>query len=79
LIHGYYPYEGLPDIDLEDLRRNTTYGNYKVTDETIISFWNVLNSFSKKEVALFLQFVTGSSKVPLDGFQSLQVQYMINE
>ena len=31
----------------------------------------VLESFSSKERAEFLQFVTGTSRVPLDGFKSL--------
>lgn len=54
---------GCPDIDLDDLRAHTDYHGYKVTDNIITYFWNVLKSFSKAEMALFLQFVTGSSKV----------------
>lgn len=46
------------------------YNKYKYIN--VIRFWNVLKSFSKQEKALFLQFVTGTSKVPLDGFQALQ-------
>lgn len=34
----------------------------------------MLHSFNKEEQALFVQFVTGSSKVPLDGFKALQGQ-----
>jgi len=30
-----------------------------------------LNEFNQEEKAAFLQFVTGSSKVPLDGFKAL--------
>lgn len=62
---------GLPDIDLDDLRSHTDYHGYKATDNTITSFWKVLREFSKEEKAAFLQFVTGTSKVPLDGFQAL--------
>ena len=54
---------GLPDIDLDDLRAYTDYQGYKSTDPEITYFWNVLKSFSKQEKALFLQFVTGTSKV----------------
>ena len=54
---------GLPDIDLDDLRAHTDYHSYKPTDPEIGHFWNVLKSFSKQEKALFLQFVTGTSKV----------------
>lgn len=54
---------GLPDIDLDDLRANTEYHGYKATDVEISQFWSVLRGFSKEETALFLQFVTGTSKV----------------
>jgi E3 ubiquitin-protein ligase HUWE1 len=63
---------GLPDIDLDDLRANTEYVGYKSSDPMISYFWAALRSFSKEERALFLQFVTGTSKVPLDGFTALQ-------
>jgi E3 ubiquitin-protein ligase HUWE1 len=54
---------GLPDIDLDDLRAHTEYHGYKPSDPAISHFWNVLRSFSPEEKALFLQFVTGTSKV----------------
>lgn len=54
---------GLPDIDLDDLRAHTDYHGYKASDPEIAQFWSVLRSFSKEETALFLQFVTGTSKV----------------
>ena len=63
---------GLPDIDLDDLRANTEYANYQPADPAIQHFWDALHSFSRQDRALFLQFVTGTSKVPLDGFASLQ-------
>jgi E3 ubiquitin-protein ligase HUWE1 len=63
---------GLPDIDIDDLRAHTDYNGYKSNDPTIGYLWNVLKTFSKEEMALFLQFVTGTSKVPLDGFAALQ-------
>ena len=62
---------GLPDIDLDDLRAHTDYNGYKPSDLQITWFWNTLRSFSKEEKALFLQYVTGTSKVPLEGFQNL--------
>lgn len=62
---------GLPDIDLDDLRAHTDYHSYKSTDPEIGHFWNVLKSFSKQEKALFLQFVTGTSKVRTNTFLTL--------
>jgi E3 ubiquitin-protein ligase HUWE1 len=63
---------GLPDIDIDDLYAHTTYHGYRSTDPTILYFWKTLRSLSQEEKAQFLQFVTGSSKVPLDGFKMLQ-------
>jgi E3 ubiquitin-protein ligase HUWE1 len=63
---------GLPDIDVLDLKKNTDYVGWKATDKEIEWFWNVMTSLSRNEKAAFLQFVTGSSKVPLAGFSELQ-------
>lgn len=63
---------GTPEIDLDDLYRNTDYHHYRAGDQMIRWFWAALRSFSKEEKALFLQFVTGTTKVPLEGFQALQ-------
>jgi E3 ubiquitin-protein ligase HUWE1 len=62
---------GLPDIDVHDLKKNTDYNGWKATDRQIEWFWNVLFSLSRNQKAAFLQFVTGSSKVPLAGFGEL--------
>lgn len=69
---------GLPDIDLDDLRAHTDYQGYKASDPEITYFWNVLKSFSKQEKALFLQFVTGTSKVrQLCSFTLLFCMYVL--
>jgi E3 ubiquitin-protein ligase HUWE1 len=63
---------GMPDIDVDDLKANTDYVGWKATDEQIEWFWKIMFSLSRNEKAAFLQFVTGSSKVPLAGFAELQ-------
>jgi E3 ubiquitin-protein ligase HUWE1 len=63
---------GLPDVNVEELRQHTDYRQYRENDLIIIWFWDILRSFSREEKALFLQFVTGTSKVPLGGFANLQ-------
>ena len=63
---------GLPTIDIEDLKANTEYHKFSVTSLQIQWFWRALRSFSQAERANFLQFVTGTSKVPLQGFSSLE-------
>ncbi len=54
---------GLPDVDLDDLCANTDYHQYRPADEIITWFWEVLRGLSREERAMFLQFVTGTSKV----------------
>ncbi|ONK77230.1 uncharacterized protein A4U43_C02F4420 [Asparagus officinalis] len=63
---------GLPDIDLDDLRANSEYSGYSNASPVIQWFWEVVQGFSKEDKARFLQFVTGTSKVPLEGFSALQ-------
>lgn len=63
---------GMPDIDIHDLKKNTDYNGYRPADKEIGWFWNIMFSLSRSEKAAFLQFVTGSSKVPLAGFGELQ-------
>lgn len=63
---------GLPEIDLDDLKANTEYTGYTAVSNVIQWFWDVVSSFTKEDMARFLQFVTGTSKVPLEGFKALQ-------
>ena len=63
---------GLPTIDIDDLKNNTEYHKYTATSLQIQWLWRALRSFSQAERANFLQFVTGTSKVPLQGFSSLE-------
>ena len=63
---------GLPEVDLFDLKNNTEYHNYTQDSQVILWFWEVMQDFEQDERAEFIQFVTGSSKVPLEGFKALQ-------
>lgn len=63
---------GLPDIDVGDWQANTTYNNYSPSSEQIQWFWRAVKSFDNEERAKLLQFATGTSKVPLNGFKELQ-------
>lgn len=63
---------GLPNIDVDDLQQNTEYNKYTKTSLQIQWFWRALRSFDQADRAKFLQFVTGTSKVPLQGFAALE-------
>ncbi|KAH0544802.1 hypothetical protein FGG08_001031 [Glutinoglossum americanum] len=63
---------GLPDVDVDDWKNNTEYHNYSASSPQIQWFWRAVRSFDKEERAKLLQFVTGTSKVPLNGFKELE-------
>uniref|UniRef100_H3C034 HECT-type E3 ubiquitin transferase n=1 Tax=Tetraodon nigroviridis TaxID=99883 RepID=H3C034_TETNG len=63
---------GLPTIDIDDLKANTEYHKYQSSSIQIQWFWRALRSFDQADRAKFLQFVTGTSKVPLQGFSALE-------
>ena len=62
---------GLPDIDVDDWKNNTKYVNYTANSREIGYFWRAVRSFDTEERAKLVQFVTGTSKVPLNGFKEL--------
>nr|XP_045016966.1 E3 ubiquitin-protein ligase NEDD4 isoform X3 [Jaculus jaculus] len=63
---------GLGDVDVSDWREHTKYKNgYSVNHPVIQWFWKaVLMMDSEKRIRL-LQFVTGTSRVPMNGFAEL--------
>lgn len=63
---------GLPNVDVDDLKANTEYHKYQANSLQIVWFWRALRSFDQTDKAKFMQFVTGSSKVPLQGFGALE-------
>lgn len=63
---------GLPDIDVDDWKNNTNYVNYTQSSNEISYFWRAVRSFDTEERAKLLQFATGTSKVPLNGFKDLK-------
>ncbi|KAI7822225.1 hypothetical protein BC939DRAFT_194256 [Gamsiella multidivaricata] len=63
---------GLPDIDIDEWKNNSEYQNYTQASPQIQNFWRAVRSFDQTERAKLLQFVTGTSKVPLGGFPQLQ-------
>uniref|UniRef100_A0A8C7ZMF6 HECT-type E3 ubiquitin transferase n=1 Tax=Oryzias sinensis TaxID=183150 RepID=A0A8C7ZMF6_9TELE len=63
---------GLGKIDIVDWRSNTRL-KHCTTDSNIVKwFWKAVESFDEERRARLLQFVTGSSRVPLQGFKALQ-------
>jgi len=67
---------GADFIDVEDWQRHTEYrGKYakhKAEHEVIDWFWKYVKGLSPEDCGLLLRFATGSSRVPVLGFQALQ-------
>jgi len=67
---------GLTQIDLNDWRRNTIYTkSYKSLGDNhpvIRWFWECVGEYDDETRCRLLQFVTGSSRVPVSGFSGLQ-------
>jgi hypothetical protein len=63
---------GLPEIDVDDWKNNSEYSGYTAASPQIQWFWRAVRAMSLEERAKLIQFVTGTSKVPLEGFSHLQ-------
>lgn len=66
---------GLPNIDMDDWARNTDYtGEFQnqPSHKVVQWFWEIVRSFTQEQKAKLLQFVTGTSGVPIQGFAYLQ-------
>ena len=63
---------GLPVVDIEDLKDNVIYKNFTKQSPAILWLWEVLEELNNSERAEFIQFITGSSKVPVEGFKGLR-------
>uniref|UniRef100_A0A8C6KQ19 HECT-type E3 ubiquitin transferase n=1 Tax=Nothobranchius furzeri TaxID=105023 RepID=A0A8C6KQ19_NOTFU len=63
---------GLGKIDVADWKSNTRLKHCTPDSNIVKWFWKAVESFDEERRARLLQFVTGSSRVPLQGFKALQ-------
>lgn len=64
---------GLGDVNIKDWQINTIIkGEYNMQHRVIQWFWMAMYSFPNELRLRFLQFVTGTSRVPMNGFAELQ-------
>jgi E3 ubiquitin-protein ligase NEDD4 len=63
---------GMTEIDMDDWTRFTDYRGYEKTDRVIEWFWACLRSWPTERKVRLLQFTTGTSRVPVNGFKDLQ-------
>ncbi|XP_005106125.1 E3 ubiquitin-protein ligase HECW2 [Aplysia californica] len=64
---------GTVEIDIGDWRRNTDYrSGYHDQHPVIQWFWEAIEKFDNERQLRLLQFVTGSSSIPYEGFSALR-------
>ncbi|KAM6203002.1 E3 ubiquitin-protein ligase NEDD4 isoform 4-T4 [Rhynchocyon petersi] len=63
---------GLGDVDVNDWQEHTKYKNgYSVNHQVIQWFWKAVSMMDSEKRIRLLQFVTGTSRVPMNGFAEL--------
>ncbi|XP_073671886.1 E3 ubiquitin-protein ligase NEDD4 isoform X2 [Paramisgurnus dabryanus] len=63
---------GLGDVDVNDWRENTKYKNgYNPNHPAIVWFWKTVLLMDAEMRIRLLQFVTGTSRLPMNGFSEL--------
>ena len=67
---------GIPDIDLDDWMRHTEYlsdyARLGARHRVVRWFWQSVGAMSREERVRMLQFTTGCSRLPAQGFKALQ-------
>ena len=62
---------GLKEIDISDWKKYTEYKKYKASDNQIKWFWRIVEEYDAEKRIRLLQFVTGTSRLPIQGFREL--------
>lgn len=63
---------GIAEIDVDDWKKHTDYRGYTESDEVVQNFWKVVRSWDGEQKSRMLQFTTGTSRIPVNGFKDLQ-------
>lgn len=63
---------GIAEIDVDDWKKHTDYRGYTESDEVVQNFWQTVRSWDGEQKSRLLQFTTGTSRIPVNGFKDLQ-------
>ncbi|KAL1411894.1 hypothetical protein Q8F55_002880 [Vanrija albida] len=63
---------GMSEIDVDDWQKHTDYRGYNPSDEVVEWFWKIVRSWPAERKSRLLQFTTGTSRIPVNGFKDLQ-------
>jgi hypothetical protein len=56
----------------DDWMKYTDYRGYEMNDEVVQWFWKCIRSWPAERKSRLLQFTTGTSRIPVNGFKDLQ-------
>ncbi|CAJ2503023.1 Uu.00g104170.m01.CDS01 [Anthostomella pinea] len=63
---------GIAEIDVDDWKKHTDYRGYTESDEVVQFFWQTVRGWDGEQKSRLLQFTTGTSRIPVNGFKDLQ-------
>ncbi|OMH79887.1 E3 ubiquitin-protein ligase RSP5 [Zancudomyces culisetae] len=63
---------GLAETDVDDWKKHTDYRGYTEADQVIQWFWKCVREMDDEKRVRLLQFSTGTSRIPVNGFKDLQ-------
>ncbi|KAG2180753.1 hypothetical protein INT44_003760 [Umbelopsis vinacea] len=63
---------GIAEIDVDDWKKHTDYRGYTEQDDVVQWFWKCIKSWDSEKKSRLLQFTTGTSRIPVNGFKDLQ-------
>jgi len=63
---------GTRTLDADDWKESTVYERCNASTDVVQFFWEIVEESTEQERTDLLQFCTGSTRVPVEGFQSLQ-------
>lgn len=79
LLKLFLPHEmetlicGQSQIDIKDLMQNIQFKDCSKSDQLIVWFYEIVESFNQEERMGLLFFITGSSSVPFGGFKESKI------
>ena len=62
---------GIQEYNIKEWEENTIYRHYTKNSKPVVWFWQFVNEITSERRARLLQFVTGTSRLPLGGFKEL--------
>ncbi|KAG5461051.1 MAG: LOW QUALITY PROTEIN: hypothetical protein BJ554DRAFT_6819 [Olpidium bornovanus] len=63
---------GIAEIDVDDWKKHTDYRGYTESDDVVQWFWKTVRGWDSEKRSRLLQFATGTSRIPVNGFKDLQ-------